>query len=317
METNNNQSDLPAMGIEIGGTKIQVGMGFASGRLLQAPLRKQVIRENGAEGIRRDIVSMVADALASAELSLSDVHKIGIGFGGVLDANQGLILRSYQIDGWDNFPLQKWAEEQWGKPVVIQNDASSAGLAEALHGSGRGCSRIFYMTIGSGIGGGWIVDGKIDNGQGFGSAEIGHTWVPHPVTGVPTELEQICSGWAIGQRARLAAEINSSAMSEMAGSLPAIDAKTVYAAAESGDLLANQILNETCQTLGIAISNVIAILHPERVILGGGVSLMGSLFWNALRNETLSRAIPSFASSVEIVKAALQEDVVVIGALCL
>ncbi|MEO8355454.1 MAG: ROK family protein [Chloroflexota bacterium] len=317
MKTNDNISNLLAMGIEIGGTKIQVGIGFTSGKLLRPPIRKQVVRANGADGIRRDIVSMVEDALASTELSLSDIHKIGIGFGGVLDSNQGSILRSYQIAGWDDFPLQKWAEENWGKPVVIQNDAGTAGLAEALHGSGRGCSRIFYMTIGSGIGGGWIVDGKIDGGQGLGSAEIGHTWVPDPVSGIPTELEQICSGWAIGHRARLAAENNETLMLEMAGSLSAMDAKIVYAAAEDGDELARRILHETCQTLGIAISNVVALLHPQRVILGGGVSLMGSLFWNPLRKEAMSRVLPAFASGVEILRAGLGEDVVVIGALCL
>ena len=317
MKTRDDISDVLAIGVEIGGTKIQVGIGSANGKLLKPAVRRQVIRENGADGIRRELVSMVEDALASTEHSLSDIDRIGVGFGGVLDTNQGLALKSYQIDGWDNFPLRKWAEEQWGKPVVIQNDASTAGLAEALHGSGRGYGRIFYMTIGSGIGGGWIVDGKIDNGQGLGSAEIGHTWVPDPLSGIPTELEHICSGWGIGRRARLAAENTESSMLEAAGSLHAIDAKIVYAAAENGDELANQILNETCQTLGIAISNVIALLHPQRVIVGGGVSFMGPLFWKPLRSEVALRSMPSFASSVEVVRAELGEDVVVIGAICL
>lgn len=313
----NDPSELLAVGVEIGGTKLQVGIGSTSGRLLQPPVRKQVIRENGAAGIRRDLVSMMDEALASTGQSISDISRIGIGFGGVLDANQGLIFKSYQIDGWDDFPLQKWAEEQWGKPVVLQNDASTAALAEALRGSGRGCSRIFYMTIGSGIGGGWIVDGKLDNGQGLGSAEIGHTWVPDPHSGMPTELEQICSGWAIGHRARAAAENNESLMLKLAGSLDAIDARVVYTAAERGDELAHRILDETCTTLGIAISNVIALLHPQRVVIGGGVSLMGPLFWNTLKRETLSRTVSSFAPGVDIVRAELGEDVVVIGALCL
>jgi glucokinase len=156
-----------------------------------------------------------------------------------------------------------------------------------------------------------------DNGQGRGSAEIGHTWVPEPGSGTPAELEQVCSGWAIGRRARLAAANEESLMPELAGSLQAIDAKTVYAAAQKGDRLAVCILRETCQTLALAISNVIALLHPQRVILGGGVSLMGPLFWEPLRDEVALRTMPSFASSVEIVQAGLNEDVVVIGALCL
>jgi len=314
---NNDVSNSLAIGIEIGGTKIQVGIGSASGKLLMPPVRRQVIREDRADGILRDIIVMVAEVLASTGHSLSDINRIGIGFGGVLDTNQGVTLKSYQIAGWDNFPLKDWAEKQWGKPVVIQNDASTAGLAEALHGSGRGYSRVFYMTIGSGIGGGWIVDGKVDNGQGIGAAEMGHTWIPDPISGGPAELEQICSGWGIGRRARAAAENKMSLMTEVAGALNAIDARVVYAAAEQGDDVAIQILNETCQTLGIAISNVIALLHPERVIVGGGVSLMGPLFWNALRSEVTARSMPSFISSVEVVRAELGEDVVVIGALCL
>ncbi len=317
MKINSLNPNSLAIGIEIGGTKIQAGIGSAGGKLWMPPVRRPVIREDGAGGILRDIAVMVAEALDSTKQTLSDIQRIGIGFGGVLDANQGVILKSYQIDGWDNFALKKWAEAQWGKPVVIQNDASTAGLAEALHGSGRGYGRIFYMTIGSGIGGGWIVDGKVDNGQGLGAAEMGHTWVTDPRDGVPVELEQFCSGWAIGSRARSAVENKKSLMTEIAGSLAAIDARVVHAAAEQGDETAKQILAETCQALGIAISNVIALLHPERVIVGGGVSFMGPLFWNALSSEVAARAMPSFVSSVEVVRAELGEDVVVIGALCL
>jgi len=312
-----NVLDSLAIGMEIGGTKIQVGIGSANGKLIDAPIRKQVIRENGAEGIRRDLIVMVAETLDSTGLSLSKIDRVGIGFGGVLDANQGLILKSYQIAGWDRFPIQAWAKEQWGKRVLVQNDASTAALAEALHGSGRGYNRIFYMTIGSGIGGGWIVDGRIDNGQGLGAAEMGHTWVPEPGSGMPIELEQLCSGWAIGRRARLAVENKNSLMVEMAGSVDAIDAKVVYAAAKEGDATAERILAETCQGLGLAISNVVALLHPERVIVGGGVSFMGPLFWDALRREVAARSMPSFVSGVEVVRAGLGEDVVLIGALCL
>jgi glucokinase len=318
MKTNiDNSSNVLAIGIEIGGTKLQAGIGTTNGKLLSPPVRRTVIREDGAQGILRDIVSMVDEALASAHHVISDISKIGIGFGGPFDAKQGTVLKSYQITGWDGFPLQKWADDQWGKPVIIQNDANTAGLAEALHGSGRGYSRIFYMTIGSGVGGGWIIDGKIDNGQGLGAAEMGHTWVLDPDQGAPAELEQVCSGWGIGQRARAAARKQKTLMPELAGSLESIDAKTVYAAAEKGDEVATRILNETCQMFGYAISNVIALLHPERIVIGGGVSLMGPLFWDPLKREVFAHSMPAFAASVELVRAEFMENVVVIGALCL
>jgi glucokinase len=276
-----------------------------------------VDREKGADGILRDIAAMVDTILLAHHYTLAEIDKIGIAFGGILDSPRGVTLNSYQIAGWTDFPLKEWAERQWGRPVFMENDASTAGLAESMLGNGRGCSRLFYITVGSGVGGGWILNGKIDNGQGLGAAEIGHMWVHDPQSGVLTELEQICSGWAIGQRARRAAAQADSLMEKLAGSLDQIHAKIVYSAAEQGDPVAARILQETCQTLGMVISNVAALLHPERVILGGGVSLMGPLFWNALQNEFRLRVMPTFASGVELLPAKLGEDVVVIGALCL
>ena len=308
----------PSIGIEIGGTKTQVGIGSAENGLWpEGILRRRVDREKGANGILRDVVSMVNEILASRHLTLANISKIGIAFGGPVDSARGMALNSYQIEGWTNFPLREWAERQWNRPVFVENDASTAGLAEAMLGNGRGCSRVFYITVGSGVGGGWILNGQIDNGQGLGTAEIGHTWVPDPYSGRLTELEQVCSGWAIGQRACVAARDSDSLMEKLAGSLDQIDARVVYAAAEQGDVVAARILQETCQTLGMALSNVVALLHPERIILGGGVSLMGPLFWETLQKEFRARVMPTFAAGVELVPAKLGEEVVVIGALCL
>lgn len=307
-----------SIGIEIGGTKTQVGIGSKEqGLLPNAILRRQVKREHGAQGILRDLVSMVDELLETHQLTLAEISRTGIGYGGILDSSRGVILKSFHIDGWTDFPLKMWAEEQWGKPASIENDASTAGLAEYFLGNGRGYSRLFYITAGSGVGGGWIMDGKIDNGQGLGTAEIGHTWVPDPQTGRPMELEQVCSGWAIGRRAREAARDGRTLMERLAGSIDEIDAKIVDAAAAQGDETACRIILQTCQTFALGISNVVALLHPERVILGGGVSLMGPLFWDALQAQFQERVLSTFASKVELVPAKLQENVVVIGALCL
>ena len=317
-----NKNGIPvralSIGIEIGGTKTQVGIGSAQDGLLPGGVvRRQVRREAGASGILQDLTSMVEELLCTKIVELAAIEKIGIGFGGLLDSARGVTLKSYQIEGWTEFPLREWAEQKWGRPVFLENDASTAGLAEVRLGRGRGCSRVFYITAGSGMGGGWIVDGRIDSGQGLGAAEIGHMWVPDPRTGELAELEQICSGWAIGGRARLAASGAHSIMEDMAGSLEGIDAKIVYRAAEQGDEIADRILKETCQTLGMAIGNVVALLHPEQVILGGGVSLMGPMFWEGLQHEFRARVLPGFASRVQLVQAELRESVVVTGALCL
>jgi len=305
-----------AIGIEIGGTKLQVGVGTTDANLFSV-VRQTVNPSEGGGGIRRALGLMVRQVVGESDCTLQDIARIGIGFGGPLDTQRGVTLKSFQIEGWDEFPLKSWAAEQWGRPVRVQNDAGAAGLAEALRGAGRGCSRVFYLTVGSGIGGGWIVDGAIDDGQGLGAAEVGHLWLPSPGGGEPVELEQFCSGWAIGRRARAVAAAEATAMLGMAGAIDRIDAKIVYAAAENGDRVALHLLDETCQVLGMAISTVIALLHPESVILGGGVSLMGPLFWERLRAQVQRWSMPLFAPSVEVVPAALGESVVVLGALCL
>jgi glucokinase len=306
-----------ALGVEIGGTKLQVGVGTADSPHLRALARGMVEPAAGAAGIRAALPELVDRALAEAGCTLADVDRVGIGFGGPVDSRRGVVLKSFQVAGWDEFPLRDWAGQQWGKPVSLQNDAGAAALAEARHGAGRGSDRVFYVTIGSGIGGGWVAQGQLDEGQGLGAAEIGHGWLPQPASGEPAELEQLCSGWAIGRRAREAAQREPSGMAELAGSVAAIDARTVYAAAEQGDAVAQRILQETCRTLGIALANVVALLHPQRIVMGGGVSLMGPLFWEPLRAEVRRWSIPMLADSVAVLPAELGETVVVIGALCL
>jgi glucokinase len=305
-----------AIGIEIGGTKLQVGVGRAGGGL-QSLARHNVDAALGAEGIRQQLGPLVEKALQAAGVTWDEIARIGIGFGGPLDTKRGVTLRSFQIDGWDDFPLRAWAEEQWQRPVIVQNDASTAGLAEARYGAGHGCTRVFYVTIGSGIGGGWIVNGQIDEGQGLGAAEIGHLWVPSPDGSGPAELELVCSGWSIGRRAREAVAQQSANTTKLAEAPERIDAKMVYNAAEEGDALALRILEETYQTLGLAIGNVVTLLHPERVVIGGGVSQMGTLFWQGLHHAVQRWAFASFAQTVTILPAAFGEAVVVIGALAL
>ncbi|MBZ0255367.1 ROK family protein [bacterium] len=307
-----------AVGIEIGGTKLQAGVGFNNDRLI-ALARKQIDPQQGAEGIRKALPGLVDEALAEAKCSLDDVAGVGIGFGGPVDSKQGLTLISHQIDGWENFALVQWAKEQWKRPVRIQNDASLAGYAEALLGAGRGCGRVFYITVGSGVGGGWICNGVLDEGQGLGSAEIGHTWAPDPDDGEPEKIEHICSGWSIEERAceALAAGEDSVLRKMSNGDAEKLTARMVYQAAEHEDLLAQALLDQTTTTMAIAIGNVITLLHPHRVIIGGGVSLMGPLFWEPLRKKVKHYGFHLYTNSVEVVSAELGEDVVVVGAVLL
>ena len=293
-----------AVGIEIGGTKLQAGIGLRDGRLV-ALVRRTVDPAKGGAGIREQIPSLIEEAVSKAGGTPKDLVGLGVGFGGPVDSKRGHILVSHQIEGWADFPLRDWLQKKIEVPVVLQNDAKTAALAEATLGAGKGLKRIFYITVGSGVGGGLVVDGAPDVGQGLGACEIGHTWVPDPESGKPEKLEHVASGWSIGKRGsrRLGREVSGAEVAALAG---------------KGDVAAKRVVEESAEALAIAIGNVLALLHPERFIVGGGVSLMGDLWWGPLRRALAEKfAFPPFAQSYEVVPSALGEEVVVIGAVLL
>ena len=293
-----------AVGIEIGGTKLQAGVGLRDGKLI-ALVRRAVDPAQGGAGIREQIPSLIEEVIAKAGCSPKDLVGLGVGFGGPVDSKRGRILLSHQIEGWSEFPLRDWLQKKVEVPVVLQNDAKTAALAEATLGAGKGLKRIFYITVGSGVGGGLVIDGAPDVGQGLGAGEIGHTWVPDPDSGKPDKLEHVASGWSIGKRGsrRLGRELSGA---------------EVAALAEKGDATAKRVVEESAEALAVGIGNVLALLHPERFIVGGGVSLMGDLWWNPLKKALAERfAFQPFAQSYDVVPSALGEEVVVIGAVLL
>jgi glucokinase len=288
------------LGIEIGGTKLQLGLGPGDGSLAGL-WREPVDAATGAEGIRRQITQVVPDLLDKAGSEPVRVQGIGIGFGGPVDDATRTIIRSHQIAGWDNFPLADWLTDFLGWPAFLGNDADVAGLAEARFGAGKGLSPIFYITVGSGIGGGLIIDGDIYRGGGKGAAEIGHL----RVEGGQQTLEEVASGWGIERQA-------AAAFGE-ARNVP----EMVHAVA-AGDLRAAAILDRSLDALAEAICHVITIICPRRIIIGGGVSLIGEdFFFTPLRRHVAQHVFKPFADCYDIVPAVLGEEVVVHGALAL
>jgi glucokinase len=309
------------LGIEIGGTKLQLGLGAGDG-VLRGMWRTSVDVAAGAEGIRRQIVQAIPELLQQASLDRSQLLGIGIGFGGPVDDGALTVIKSHQIKGWDHFPLADWVAEATGLPAVLGNDADVAGLAEALFGAGRGLSPIYYITIGSGIGGGFIINGEIYRGTGKGAAEIGHLRIFDPKTKTIDVLENHASGWAIARAADLSTRYRSSPDTQPFWSTPqelaAMTAADVAKAASSGKLLALGILSNAWDALAEAICHIVALLCPRRIVIGGGVSLMGeSLLFKPLRNKVAARVFVPFSYEFAIVPAALGEEVVVHGALAL
>jgi glucokinase len=295
------------LGIEIGGTKLQIGLGRGDGNLLALERLPVNVAEEAA-GIRRQILKAVPRLLDAAGVPRANLRGIAFGFGGPVDDQSRRVLRSHQVSGWDDFPLADWAEQNFGIPTVLGNDADAAGLAEALFGAGHGLSPIFYVTVGSGIGGALVVDGQIYRGSGRGAGEIGHLWVVHdvhhrdPGSLDPTwrPLELCSSGWAIARAAG------------------ADSVQSVVAAVAAGDAGARQVLDTARRRLALALTHVIALCGPRRIIIGGGVSLMGeAMFFEPLRAEVSAWVFKPFADCYDIVPAALGEEVVVHGALAL
>jgi glucokinase len=311
------------LGIEIGGTKLQLGVGDGDG-VLHALWRDTVVPADGADGIRRQITQAIPELLARAKRNRDELRGVGIGFGGPVDDATRTVIKSHQIAGWDGFPLADWIAELVGLPAVLGNDADVAGLAEALFGAGKGLSPIFYITIGSGIGGGLIINGEIYRGCGRGAAEIGHLAFRVDRNQEPTlvPLEELASGWAIQTEARGyfdSMKIHHPIMYQFAdGNIEGVTAQVVCQSAENADELAQNILNGAWDYLASAICQVITLACPRRIVIGGGVSLMGeTMLFKPLRDLVANRVFKPFADCYDIVPAVLGEEVVVHGALAL
>jgi glucokinase len=298
------------VGVEIGGTKLQLGLGTGDGSLV-ALSRLKVQPSEGARGILRQIRDELPGLLRRSGRSGEPIEAVGIGFGGPVDSARGTVIKSHQVEGWEGFELVEWAVAELGVPrVAVQNDADTAGLGEARFGAGAGLSPIFYVTIGSGIGGGLIIDGQIYQGCGVGAAEIGHLWV-NVGEPEPRRLEDIASGWSIGSEARR--------LEAFADRDPShVDAELVASAARLGDPAASSLLDRATRSIGEALGHVVTLLAPRRIILGGGVSLIEDSLWlDPIRASTRERAFPPFRDAYDIVTARLGQDVVVHGALAL
>lgn len=296
------------VGIEIGGTKLQVVLGDASGRIIRR-WRAGVDRELEGPGICRQILEGTHSLRAEAQPS-----AIGVGFGGPVDWKAGRICRSHQIQGWENFELQKWLTDQMQLPVLLENDSNLAALAEATCGAGRAHDPVFYFNLGSGVGGGLVAGQTIYHGTPPGEAEFGHLRLDRS----GTTVESRCSGWAVDARIRAeCAQRPGAPLAAMIGSTPGGEARHLPAALAQNDSTAQSILRELADDLAFALSHVVHLLHPSVMVLGGGLSLIGEPLRWAIETALPRYVMEAFAPGPPLRLAALGEDAVPIGALIL
>ncbi|MCC6235506.1 MAG: ROK family protein [Verrucomicrobiales bacterium] len=300
--------DATFLALEIGGTKLQLFAGTADGTITRR-WRHAVERESGADGIRRQIEAWLPEALRD-----HSPRALGVGFGGPVDWRTGRIAKSHQIEGWSGFALGPWLQERCGITVAVDNDANVAALGEAHRGQGRGAGTVFYVTLGSGVGGGLVIAGRIYHGALPGESEIGHVRLDK--SGVL--VEQRCSGWAVDRRVREAIALHpGSLLAQCVGSETAGEARFLLPALQGEDPLAQAIVSELADNLAFALSHVTHLVHPERIVLGGGLSLLGEPLRLAVAEALKPYLMEVFRPGPNLFLSGLREDAVPTGALLL
>ena len=296
------------LGIEIGGTKLQLVTGTSEGKILD---RQQLAVDPaaGGEGVR----AQIAGVLARCQSRL-DWCSVGVGFGGPVDWRTGRVCRSHHLAGWEDFALGDWLRERTGLPVAVDNDTNVAAYAEATCGAGAGSDPVFYTNSGSGVGGGCIVGGGVYHGAPPGEAELGHVRLDRG----GTLVEERCSGWALDRRTAEAAQAHPASMlAAEAGKLTAHHARALGPALAGGCAVAAGVVAEAGDALAFALSHVVHLFHPQAIVLGGGVALLGEP-WRAAVAEPLTNYVSeAYRPAPEVHLSALGELAVPRGAMLL
>ncbi|MGD0745455.1 MAG: ROK family protein [Verrucomicrobiota bacterium] len=294
------------LGVEIGGTKLQLVL--ADEQIHVAGHRRFAVEPaQGADGIRRNIEHAILELGKGQRFD-----AVGVGFGGPVDWRKGKIARSHQIAGWSGFELGSWLERLAAAPVFVDNDANVAALGEATHGAGRGFNPAFYVTLGSGVGGGLIMDGNIYHGAAPGESEIGHIRLDR----AGTILESRCSGWSVDARIReLKKTAPESLLARLAGDTAGGEARFLAVALQQGDAPARRLLREVAEDLAFGLSHVVQLLHPEVIVLGGGLAGLGEPLRSEVAESLRPLIMEVFRPGPEIRLAALGEAAVPTGAI--
>lgn len=306
------------VGVDLGGTKILTAIADLEGNIIER-VRVETGADEPAEKVVNRINDTVKEVIDKVDLTIDDIAKVGVGSPGPLDIEKGIVLFSPNLK-WNNVPIVSLMEEELGLPVLLENDANAAALAEYHFGAGVGTKHMIYMTVSTGIGGGIIVNGEILHGVGSGGGEIGHhTIMPHgPECGCGNHgcLEALASGTALGRYGKEAVLADKETlMKEMVDNPEDVDGATVTQAAEKGDKVAQEIVDQVAEYLGIGIANLINIFNPSKLVLGGGVTKAGHLFYDKIIKTVEKRALEAPRKQCQIVFSDIGSDVGVLGAI--
>jgi glucokinase len=310
-------TDVWAIGIDLGGTKTDVGL-VQSGGHIQRRLRRLTRVKSGPALIKADILATVRELLDSIS---SIPVGVGVGLAGQIDPKEGNVLFAPNLD-WRDIPFRRDLSQALGLPVVITNDVRAITWGEWLHGAGEGCNDFICLFVGTGIGGGIVSEGKVLSGSTNAAGEIGHLVIdrsgPSCTCGNRGCLEAFAGGWAIARHAQEAVVSDPSAgrfLLEMVGGKPeSITAETVARAAQTGDPLAKQLIDRVAEALIAGSVSLIHALNPSRLILGGGVIEGVPELVHRVAEGVFQRALAASTQGLEILPSKLKENAGIIGA---
>ena len=319
------------LALDFGGTKLTAGLATSGQARWLAHRRVPSPLGSNAQSDLEIMMGLARDLLASPPSvppnsggeARAPLAAVGVSFGGPVDAARGLVLLSHHVPGWEKMPLQQWLEERLGVPAAVDNDANVAALGEHRFGAGQGCDSLMYITVSTGVGGGWVLNGQLWRGAEGMAGEIGHMVVdpdgPLCVCGKRGCVERLASGPYIAQRARewlQAQPERGQILRALVGDdLEAITAQLVAQAAAQGDELAWEALEVAAWGLGVGIGNSANLVNPERFVLGGGVTKSGERWWETVRGVARTTALPQV--HFDLVPAALGDDAPLWGAIAL
>jgi glucokinase len=317
------QNSRYIVGVDVGGTNIVVGAMPVDGSREYALRSRPTHAHLGQEGVADRIAEMVNEVIrATTEetgAERADFAGVGIGSPGPLDRDSGVVIITPNL-GWRDFPLRDAVSKRVGLPATLDNDANCATLGEWWCGAAKGHQHVVGLTIGTGIGGGLILNGVLYHGASDSAGEVGHTTIDG--TGRRCKcgnygcLEAYASGPAIAERAAEAVSGGEASLLRdlVDGDLTQITARTVYEAATRGDLIAREVVRETARFLGTGVANLVNIFNPDVVVLAGGVTQAGEALFEPLRAEVRRRAFRPAVEACRIVPGALEGSAGVVGA---
>ena len=301
------------IGLDIGGTKCGVCCGIWQNDTILIQQKLQF--PTPQNGNPREVLSMFCEKIE--ELAQGKIDAIGISCGGPLDSRRGVILSPPNLPGWDNVEIVQHFKKKYGVPVYLQNDANACALAEWKLGAGRGTQNMVFLTFGTGMGAGLILDGRLYHGTNDLAGEVGHLRLDRfgpPGFGKSGSFEGFCSGGGIAQLARAKAleqlQLGKhTAYCKSYADLDAITAKRVAECAREGDAIAQEVYSLCAEKLGAALSLLVDVLNPQAIVIGSVFARSGDLLWEGARSVMERECIPVSYAACKVNPAQLGDDI--------